>query len=269
MTSKVAHLAERRVRYLDSGGGRALVLLHAFPLSADQWLPQVLRAPPGWRVIAPDLRGFRNSTLAQAESLPARVTMEVYAADVFALMDHLEIRDACVAGVSMGGYIAFAMVQQAPQRVTGLVLAHTRATPDTPEGRTNRDKMIDLVKRDGAESVARAMLPKLLGETAWREQPDLVDAVGQMIRANTPEAIAGALGALRDRPDRTPLLKSISCPTLIIAGEEDTIIPRTDAGAMHEGIGQSQLVVLPRAGHLGNLEAPAAFNEAMYGFLTD
>jgi 3-oxoadipate enol-lactonase len=197
------------------------------------------------------------------------MTMDLYAADVLTLMDHLEIGDACIGGISMGGYVAFALVQQAPSRASGLVLAHTRATADAPDGRANRDRMIDLVRRDGPESIARAMLPKLLGETTRREQPDLVETVGQMIRANTPEAIAAALTALRDRPDRMGLLASIACPTLIIAGDEDALIPRADAEAMHAGIAGSRLVMLPRVGHLGNLEAPSVFNEALYGFLTD
>ncbi len=124
--------------------------------------------------------------------------------------------------------------------------------------------MIDLARREGADSIARAMLPKLLGETTWREQPDLAQAVGRMIRANTSEAIAAALGALRDRPDCTPMLPSITCPTLIIAGEEDALIARAESDAMHQGIPGARLVVLPRVGHLANLEDPGGFTAAMF-----
>jgi 3-oxoadipate enol-lactonase len=85
-----------------------------------------------------------------------------------------------------------------------------------------------------------------------------------MIRANTREAIAAALGALRDRPDSTPLLSSIDCPALIIAGEEDALIPRADAEAMHAGIKGSRLVMLPRVGHLGNLEDAAGFSRELF-----
>lgn len=264
MTSKVANLTDRSVRYLETGKGRALVLIHAFPLCADQWLPQLMKAPPGWRVVAPDLRGFRPPGSATEEILPDTMSVDRYAADVLALMDHLEIRDAVVCGVSMGGYVAFGMVRQARARVTGLVLAHTRASADSAEARPNRDRLIDLVRREGADAVARAMLSKLLGETTWREQPDLAEAVGRMIRANTREAIAAALGALRDRPDSTPLLSSIDCPALIIAGEEDALIPRADAEAMHAGIKGSRLVMLPRVGHLGNLEDAAGFSRELF-----
>ena len=273
MTSKVANLPDRSVRYLeapaDSSATRsALVLVHAFPLCADQWLPQLARPPLGWRIVAPDLRGFRNAESTVAEPVPAAMTIDRYAADVLALMDHLEIDKAVVGGLSMGGYVAFGMVRQAQSRVTGLVLANTRASADSPDARGNRDRMIEMARRDGPEAIARAMLPKLLGETTWREQPDLAQAIGQMIRANTGEAIAAALAALRDRPDSTPLLSSIDCPTLIIAGDEDALIPRADADAMHTGIKGARLVMLPRVGHLGNLEDPQGFNSALSLFLS-
>jgi pimeloyl-ACP methyl ester carboxylesterase len=271
--SKLANLPGRSVRYLEAPADAAsarstLVLLHAFPLCADQWLPQLAKAPAGWRVVAPDLRGFRSSDSTPAEPVPDAMTIDGYAADVVALMDHLEIARAVVAGLSMGGYVAFGMVRQAKARVAGLVLAHTRASADSPEGRGNRDRMIDLARREGPEAIARAMLPKLLGETTWREQPDLAQAVGRMIRANTGDAIAAALAALRDRPDSTPLLSSIDCPALIIAGEEDALIPRADADAMHAAIKGSRLVVLPRVGHLGNLEDASAFSGVLAEFLS-
>ena len=272
MTSKVANLPDRSVRYLEapadsSAAKSTLVLVHAFPLCADQWLPQLARTPPGWRIVAPDLRGFRSAESSVAEPVPAAMTIDRYAADVLALMDHLEIHKAVVGGLSMGGYVAFGMVRQARSRVTGLVLANTRASADSPDARGNRDRMIEMARRDGPEAIARAMLPKLLGETTWREQPDLAHAIGQMVRANTGEAIAAALAALRDRPDSTPLLSSIDCPTLIIAGEEDALIPRADADTMHTGIKGARLVMLPRVGHLGNLEDPPGFNDALTKFL--
>jgi pimeloyl-ACP methyl ester carboxylesterase len=273
VTRKVANLPDRSVRYLetpaDSGGVQStLILLHAFPLCADQWLPQIAKAPAGWRVVAPDLRGFRNSASGSAPAVPEAMTMDRYAADVVALMDHLEIARAFVGGCSMGGYVAFGMIRQAKARVAGLVLANTRASADSAEARGNRDRMVEMARKDGPDAIARAMLPKLLGETTWREQPDLAQAVGHMVRANTPEAIAAALAALRDRPDSTPLLSSIDCPTLIVAGEEDALIPRADTDAMHTGITGSRLVMLPRVGHLANLEDPRGFTDALSSFLS-
>ena len=263
--TKVAHLPHRSARYLETGAGRALVLLHAFPLSADQWLPQLQRVPPGWRAVAPDLRGFRGSGPAFEDPVD-RLTLDDYADDVLAMMTHLEIDRAVIAGLSMGGYIAFSIVARAAHRVSGLVLANTRAAADSPEARAGRQAMIATARREGSPAIAAAMLPKLLGATTTREQPDLVEAVSRMIRMNAPESVATALGALRDRPDRTALLPAIACPTTIVHGGEDAIIGVAEAESMHRAIPDARLVVLPRAGHLSNLEDVRGFSEALWAF---
>jgi pimeloyl-ACP methyl ester carboxylesterase len=251
------------VRYLEAGRGTPLVWLHAFPLSADQWLPQLGRVPAGWWFIAPDLRGFRGAGPAfEAGDLDA-VTIDVYASDVFELMAHLDIPKAHIGGLSMGGYVAFAMLHQAPERITGLVLANTRAAADSPRGKVNRSQMLELIAREGAAGVAREMVPKLLGEMTRREQPDLSEAVTRLIVANPPEAIAAAVRAMRDRPDSTPLLARLGCPVTIVHGAEDALVPVSEAEAMHAAIPGSRLVVLPRAGHLSNLEDPSGFTAAV------
>ncbi len=260
MKSQIAHLPHRSLRYLESGEGRALVLLHAFPLSADQWLPQLHRVPPGWRFIAPDLRGFRGAGAAFEDPGLRDLSMDDYADDVLALLTHLEVERAAIGGVSMGGYVAFGMMRRAPGRVSGLLLSNTRATPDAAEVRAGRDTMIALARAEGAAAIADQMVPKLLGETTKAQQPDLADAVRRLILMNSPDAIATALGALRDRPDSTPLLASIACPTLIVAGDEDTIINLNEAAAMQAAIPGSRLAVMRRAGHLGNLEQPVAWS---------
>ena len=267
MKTQVAHLLHRSLRYLESGSGRPLLLLHAFPLSADQWLPQLHRVPPGWRFIAPDLRGFRGMGPAFEDLGLSGLTIEDYADDVLALMTHLEIEDAAVAGLSIGGYVTFAMLRRAPERVSGLVLSNTRAIADSTLARDARAASIALVEREGTAAIAREMSPKLLGESTRRGQPDLEEAVKRLILVNAPDAIIAALGALRDRPDSSDLLSSIAVPTLVIAGDEDAIINITESRSMQEAIPGSTLVTLPRTGHLGNLEAPGAWSTAVDTFL--
>lgn len=267
MQSKVANLPERSVRYLEAGSGRPVVLLHAFPLSADQWLPQLGRVAPGWRFVAPDLRGFRGTGPAFEDIGLESATMDQHAADVLSFMSHLEIERAVIVGLSMGGYVAFALLRHAAAKVNALVLANTRATPDSAEQRAARDRMIDLARRDGAEAIAREMLPKLLGATTTREQPDLVDAVRQLIEVNSAEGLASALTAMKTRPDSTPLLPSIGCPTLVIGGGEDRAVAEADVQAMHDAIPGAKLVMVPDAGHLSNLESARTFNDALSGFL--
>lgn len=238
------------VGYYDAGQGRPIVLIHAFPLSADQWRPMLDAPPAGVRLVAPHLRGFRGLEDKLDRPDPGSLTMADYAADVLALMDRLDVRDATVCGVSMGGYVAFAMLRQAPERVSALILAHTRATADTPAAREGRDRTIALAQREGPRAIADEMIPKLLGATTQRERPDEVARIRALIEANTTEAIVAALGALKTRPDSTPLLASIRCPTTIVHGDEDTIVPLADAEAMHHGIAGSRLIRVPKAGHL-------------------
>src|SRR5688572_17146485 len=130
MVSKVARLPGGPMRYLEAGSGAPMVLLHAFPLGAEQWLPQLARPPIGWRLVAPDLRGMGGSPLPPGA---ASVTMATYSADVFELMTHIEMPHAAVTGLSMGGYVALAMMAADASRVTGLVLADTRASADGTE----------------------------------------------------------------------------------------------------------------------------------------
>jgi len=267
MESKVANLPDRSVRYLEAGSGRAALLLHAFPLSADQWLPQLHRAPPGWRFVAPDLRGFRGAGFAFEETGLERATMDQHAVDVLALMSHLDIERAVIAGLSMGGYITFALMRRAPTRVEGLVLANTRSTPDSIEGLAARDRLIELATREGAAGVAREMLPRLLGSTTVREQPNLVDAVRRLIEMNTTDGLVSALRAMKIRLDSTLVLPAIVCRTLVVAGAEDSVVAETESHAMRRAIPGAEILVIPGAGHLSNLEAPQAFNEALAGFL--
>ena len=267
MKSHVAHLPHRSLRYFESGGGRPLLLVHAFPLSADMWLPQLHRVPHGWRFIAPDLRGFRGVGPAFEDPGLAGLSIDDYADDVLALMTHLEVERATVCGLSMGGYVAFGMMRRAASRVAGLVLSNTRAAADTDAAKAGRDKMIDLARAEGPAGIAREMVPKLLGATTRERQPDLEEAVRRLILVNSVEGITTALGALKARPDSTPLLASINCPALVITGDEDVIIPVAEAEAMHRAMPASSLVVLPRVGHLANLEAPNEWGSALERFL--
>jgi len=195
------------------------------------------------------------------------LTIDDYADDVLALMTHLDIEDSAVAGLSMGGYVAFAMMRIAPERVSAVVLSNTRAIADTPSAREARAATIALVEREGAAGIAREMAPKLLGESTRRDQPDLEEAVKRLILVNGAEAIVSALGALRDRPDSTSLLPAMSVPALVIAGDEDAIVNVTESRSMQQAIPRSTLVMLPSTGHLGNLEAPGPWSTAVDTFL--
>jgi pimeloyl-ACP methyl ester carboxylesterase len=242
--------------------GRTLVLIHAFPLDERMWEPQLALAEAGWRVIAPHLRGTNGG---QPEA--AVPTMDDFAADVIDLLDALHIENAVIGGLSMGGYVTFALFRHAPRYFRGMILADTRPQADTPEAVEGRKRLLAVVREKGAAAVAEEMVPKLLGETTRRERPDIAAHVGDLVRSNSADAIAGAISALMSRPDSTTILSTIHCPTLIIVGEEDTITPPPLSHDMKRAIGGAELVVVPRAGHLSSIEQAAAFNAALAQFL--
>ena len=229
------------------------------------WAPQLRLADAGWRIIAPHVGGAGGHAGAAPD--PARASMDEYAAEVVDLLDALHVDAAVVGGLSMGGYVAFALLRLAPAYVHGLILADTRPQADTSEAVEGRKRLMKVVEEAGAAGVASEMIPKLLGETTRRSGPAIVEQVRSLALANSPESIAGMIGALMRRPDSTPLLATIRVPTLVIVGTEDTVTPPAIASEMHAAIAGSELVVIPAAGHLSNLEQPDAFTAALARFL--
>ena len=258
----VVTVGGRRTRYLEAGAGWPVVLIHAFPLNADMWRPQLDRVPEGWRYLAPDLRGFGPAAAAPG----GPVTMADYASDVGALLDALAIDEAVIGGLSMGGYVTLAMLRAAPERFTGVLLADTRPQADTEEGRAGRRRLLEVLRDGGPAAVVDQMLPKLLGETSHRTRPEVAAEVRRIAIANAAPGIAAAIEAMMFRPDATELLATIGRPALVLVGEEDILTPPADAEAMQRSLGRSQLVVLPAAGHLSNLETPDAFSTALATF---
>jgi 3-oxoadipate enol-lactonase len=247
-----------------SGGGLlgTLVLIHGFPLSARMWEPQLALAAQGWRVIAPQLRGFDGTPA----SSPA-ASVDDFAGDLVDLLDGLHIDQAVIGGLSMGGYITFALFRHAARYFRGMVLADTRAQADAPPAVEGRQRMLQAVRERGAVAAADEMLPKIVCDATRAHQPDVVEAVHAMMVGNAPETIAGAIVALMTRPDATPLLSTIHCPTLIVVGEQDAITPPTLSEDMQRAIPGAELVVIPDAGHMSNMEQPNAFNAALGRFL--
>ncbi|MCU1381522.1 MAG: hypothetical protein JWL71_219 [Acidobacteria bacterium] len=258
-----------RLRYVDAPASSTerprgtLVLLHAFPLNARMWEAQLALADSGWHVIAPQLRGFDGGAAD-----PPATSVDDYAGDVIDLLDALHVTQAAVVGLSMGGYVAFALLRLAARYVQALVLADTRSQADTPEGIAGRMRLLQLLEDHGPSAVAEEMVPKLLGQTSLTTRPAVEAYVRSLALASSTEAIAGALRALMTRPDATPLLAAIHVPTLIIVGEEDTVTPPAASEQMQQAIAGSELVRIPQAGHLSNLERPDVFTAALAGFLS-
>jgi pimeloyl-ACP methyl ester carboxylesterase len=257
-----------RLRYLDaapSGTGRprgTLVLIHAFPLNARMWEPQLSLADRGWRIIAPHLRQFDDATTD-----PPAASMDDYAGDVIDLLDALHVHEAVVGGCSMGGYVALTVMRHAARYVQGLVLVDSRAEADTPEAIVSRKRMLATVAEKGSSAVVDEMLPRLVGETTMKSRPAVVERVRALAASSSGAAMTGAITALMTRPDSMSTLAAIHRPALIVAGVEDVITPPALSEKMHAAIPGSELVLIPEAGHLASLERPDAFNTALANFL--
>jgi 3-oxoadipate enol-lactonase len=250
--------------YDDHGIGLPILFLPAFPLNRSMWQGELisLLSDEHYRLIALDWRGFGESEITDPIS-----TMELFADDIAALMDSLGIQQAVLCGLSMGGYAAFAFLRKYPQRVTGLILADTRPGADTPEAQANRENVAHIAETQGTEAIADLQVPRVLSEYTRLHNPEVEMRVRQMIEAAMIQGIAAASRGMAQRADSTDLLARISCPTLVIVGEQDALTPPGVAQEYAEQIPGAQLVVITNAGHLSNLEQPEAFLQAVRGFL--
>jgi 3-oxoadipate enol-lactonase len=250
------------IGYDDVGNGLPVVFLHGFPHNRSLWAPQVGGLAAPCRTMAFDFRGFGESSVTPTFS------MDRYADDVAAALAALGVGRAVVAGLSMGGYVAFAFWRRHPALVRALVLCDTKAGADDEKGRAGRRDMIALVREKGSSAIADKMIPGMVGKSTREKNPDLVEAMHRMMSLAPPEGVAGALDAMLNRPDSVQTLATITVPTLILVGEEDALTPVGESRAMHHAIPGSDLQIIAGAGHVSNVERPAAFNHLLSEFLT-
>ncbi len=250
------------VGYTDQGEGTPLVFIHAFPLSKTMWQPQVDTLKEAYRVITIDLGGHGESDI-----VPWNDSLDGYAKTIIRLLDHLEIVQPVFVGLSMGGYILFSIYRHYANRVKALVLADTRAQADSEEGRAGRQMMAEVAFKDGASAIADLMLPKLLALSTIEQRPEITEEVRQMVLETSTAGIVVDLVAMASRSDSTDLLSTITCPTLVIVGEDDQATPVAESQYMVDRISGVRFVTISQAGHLSNFEQPIAFNQAIESFL--
>jgi pimeloyl-ACP methyl ester carboxylesterase len=249
------------VGYDDAGSGTPLVLLHAFPLDRGMWEPQVAALADIARVITLDMPGF-------GESSAAPFTIESVADCVNDFLTAMNIPHAVLGGLSMGGYVALAFARKYASQLRGLILADTRAGVDDTTAKANRDKALALVNANGSAALFESMLPRVLSAHTHATKADTVTRLKAIAGKQPATSVGAALVALRDRPDANPVLKSITVPTLVLVGEEDSVTPPLSAANLAGQIRGSTLAHIPAAGHLSNAENPEVFNTAVREFLT-
>jgi 3-oxoadipate enol-lactonase len=243
----------------DAGRGECVVLIHGHPFDRTLWDPQVAALRDGFRVVAPDLRGFGESPVT-----PGSVMMREYAADVEDLLDDLGINRAAVIGLSMGGLVTMELAGARPERYWAIGLVATTAEPVTAQEKLTRRQRADAVERDGMGVLVDYMHTGLYGPGC---SPAIRTRVDAMMAATSPAGAAAALRGRAERPDYRPVLAALDVPALVCVGTAD---PWSDSAVTAEILAclrHPELVVIDGAGHLPNLEAERQFNEALRGFL--
>jgi pimeloyl-ACP methyl ester carboxylesterase len=249
--------------YRDIGSGLPIVFIHGHAFNQSMWDPQISALSSRYRVITFDLRGYGASEVPAVEA----TSLETMAADVNALLDHLGIAKAVVAGLSMGGQIAMAFAELYPQRLIALVLAATFSEIDSPEVAAARRTTADRFINEGSAIPGGEMLTKLLAHRSIKRDPALAVAVYTMIALTPPAGAAAALRGRSLRKDYTPGLKDIAVPTIVFGGTEDAYTSVETITRMQQAIPNSQLRIFDGIGHMPNLEAPSLFNAALDDFL--
>jgi pimeloyl-ACP methyl ester carboxylesterase len=228
-----------------------LVLLHAFPVDATMWDPQIAALRPDLPVIAPNFPGFGGAPL-----MTPVMHMDAAADTAADEAARAGIERVVLCGLSMGGYVAFAFWRRYRERVIGLVLANTKAEGDDEAGKERRLALAERLRAEGNQFMVDSP-PPLLSAEAPKE---LWDRVKAMVQAQPAEAIAAASLGMAERPDSSGDLQGIEVPTMVVTSTADTLIPPEVTRTIADRVPGSRLEIIDGAGHLSNLEASDRFN---------
>ncbi len=246
-----------KLAYARRGQGTPLLLIHGYPLDHSIWDPLAPFLEHQFDLIIPDLRGFGESEVKQGET-----SLGDYASDIAGLLDQLKIKKAYVAGHSMGGYVALALIRGFGERVSGLGMVSSQMAADSPDRKEGRYATAQQVLATGVSLVADSMGPKLSSEPRWQE------FAHSLIEKQSPAGIAAALRAMAERPDSTELFKSLPFPVVIVHGDADQLIPVQRGREMKAAYPAAQYTELPGAGHSPMMEQPERVAEALGTFTT-
>ncbi|SFF29511.1 Pimeloyl-ACP methyl ester carboxylesterase [Paenibacillus catalpae] len=254
------------IAYYDSGADTTpvVVLLHGYCGSSAYWEQVVEPLSAKARILALDLRGHG---LSSGETGPDETNaMELYADDLAAMLDQLKINKACVLGHSLGGYITLAFAQRYGEKLSAFGLVHSTPLPDSDAAKENRDNAVAAIRKDGVAAFVEGLVPKLYSPDNKSAMPDQVERSIDIGKGTSAAGAIGAAKGMKIRPDRSEVLKNANLPVLLLAGEQDQIIP-VERTFVIEGPNVSR-EKLADAGHMGMVERPEPFAEAVLRFIT-
>ncbi|WP_242926594.1 alpha/beta fold hydrolase [Pontibacter vulgaris] len=253
--------------YTDAGTGEAIVFLHGFAESKEVWTEFIKPLQKKFRTIALDLPGFGDNTAEVAN-----YSMESMAEYVKQQIDTLGVKKLILVGHSMGGYVSMAFAEKYGNMLSGLCMFHSSALPDTEEKKENRNKSIEFVKKHGVAKFMQSFIEPLF-YSGNRDRLRSEIALMKKIGSKAPEeSVTGGFAAMRDRADRTDVLKKLKCPVLFIFGKEDNAVPLDKALEQCHLPNNSMVNFLGKTGHMGMFErtyetrkALEKFAETIYG----
>lgn len=244
------------IHYAIDGDGPWLTMSHSLACNLHMWDEEARRLSRHYRVLRFDTRGHGKS-----DAPPGPYSLETLADDVRALFAVLGVRKTHFVGLSMGGMIGLTLALDQPGLLESLILCDTSSNFSL-----DVEARVQVVESRGLEAMVEPTLERFLSASFRSRNPEKTDRVANMIR-NTP--VAGYLACCRaiSTMALTPRLGEIDCPALVLVGEHDVVTPLPMAMEIQRGIGGSELVVIPDAAHLLNIEQPDAFDEALTRFL--
>jgi len=248
----------------DHGDGVPVMLLHGFPLSSAMWTPVRTALEQAARLITPDQRGFGAS-----DKPASGYGMEELAEEAVRVVDALGVERFVLGGHSMGGYVALRVAAAHRERLAGLILVDTRAEGDTADGRQRRESGIARVRAGEVGGFLDEFVANLAGPSTKARAPRVLAEMRAIAAEAAPDALAGCLAGMRDRPDSTELLGSLDLPALVVVGAEDSLTPPPMSRAMAAALPRCRLVEIASSGHTPSMERPIPTAEAILAFLRE
>ncbi|WP_205501610.1 alpha/beta fold hydrolase [Rufibacter psychrotolerans] len=243
-----------------SGVGPTLVFLHGFCESQDLWTDFVKPLTDQFRVVTLDLPGHGQS------SVPESFSMASQAQRVHETLQALNVNKCLLVGHSMGGYVALAFAEKYPEKLRGLCLFHSSALPDSEEKKENRNKTMEFVQKHGLEKFMDSFVAPLFAAANRDKCQKAIEKMQAIGKATPVETVLGCLQAMRDRQDRTLVLKEASFPVLFMVGKEDPAVPLEAALQQCHLPAQSMAYFMGQVGHMGMLEKTGATRQSLLKF---
>lgn len=258
------NFTNKGIHYQDLGDPRKLpiILIHGMTFDHTMWNPQIKILKENYRVIAYDMRGHGLSHVGDGQ-----YTYKMFVNDLIDLMDHLNIEKAVLCGLSMGGALALRTYEMYPHRIMALIICDSRSEADSNDTKEWRENSIELIKNKQLTTFTNDFLGSTFAMDSFKTHPEAVEFIRNIVLSTSPLTLCGVLLAQAARTDMTHVLPQINIPSLIMVGENDNFTPLTSSQMMNEKIVDSELKIIPKAGHITNLENTPEFNKNLTEFL--